>query len=521
MKKLHLIILLMVATTGYIYSQSCSSCRVSSFNYLKYGELDKAKETNDFCITCEKSKTDPRVWYYRGQIFQSIHTSKEFKKLDPKAAENAFEAYKSALLYNFLDPNLQKLDIVKNPADQMKFFTALNDQKTKYVDSEMLMDILMNQFPSLANIFVNKGVEEYQTNKNYEKAYEYFQNSLFVSGMSMRIDTPVIYYAALAAQKANKIDDAEQMFKVLTKLEYGKDGKEKAGNYYLLAEIYQSKNDTAKYIETLKKGIDKYPNANTSLVVELINHYLTSNTSDFEITYTNITKANSTETGHNTWEKIVNFKKGDVVNLNVQLKKGSDLKLQIYIKDKMVKEASATGPNCTATATATLDADAKVRYVVTTPAFNILDEKNKKNALDYLELATKNNPENSTYWFAKGTLYDGMRDSLKTVECYKKAIELDPKYFDANYNLGAVYFNTGAEVMAKANALPASEEAAYEKLKTEADARFKQALPYLEKAHELNKLDLPTLESLKNIYYRLGMLEQMEVIKKELDALKK
>jgi len=420
MKRLHLIILIFIATTGYIKSQSCSSCRVSSFNYLKYSELDKAKEQSDFCISCEKSKTDPRVWYYRGMIYQNIHTSKDFKKLDPDAADKAFEAYKSALVFNFVNPNLQKLDIINNPTDQVKFITALNDIKTKYVNSDMLVDILQNQYPALANIFVNKGVEEYQTNKNYEKAYKYFENSLFVSGMLMKIDTPVIYYCALAAQKAKKYDEAKEMFEVLIKLEYGANEKEKSGNYFFLADVYKSKDDTIKFIETLKKGIDKYPTENTALVVELINYYLSTN--------------KSTE------------------------------------------------------------------------------------ALNYLELATKNTPDNPTYWFAKGSLYDAnLKDPVKAIECYLKAIELKPDYFEPNYNMGALYYNDGADMLNKANDI--KDKKKYKEAKAKAEAKLKEALPYLEKAYQIAPTDLPTMESLKSAYYRVGMQDKSDAIKKEIDAL--
>ena len=422
MKKLHLSILILTVFYGYIYSQSCSSCRVSSFNYLKYSELDKAKEQSDFCITCEKAKTDPHIWYYRGMIYQSIHTSKDFKKLDANAADKAFESYKSALLLNFIDTALQHLNIINKPEDQMKLFTALNNQKTRYVDSEMLMDILQNQYPALANIFVNKGVEEYQTNKNYEKAYMYFKNSLFVSGMSMTIDTPVIYYCAIAAQKAKKFDDAKELFDVLIKLSYGANDKEKVRNYFFLADIYKSKGDTIKYIETLKKGIEKYPSESTPLVVELINYYLSAN--------------KSTE------------------------------------------------------------------------------------ALNYLEIAIKNSPDNATYWFAQGSLYDANhKDTLKAIESYKKAIQLNPNYFEPNYNMGAMYFNDGAEMLNQANQI--NDDKKYREAKAKAEVKLKESLPYLEKAHEIQPADLPTMESLKNIYYRLGMLDKMEEIKKQIEAVKK
>ncbi len=522
MKKIHLFTLLILFTSGYIYGQVCSSCRTSSFNYLNYGELDKAKEAIDFCITCEKSKTDPRVWFYRGMIYQGIQTSKEFGKLDPDAVDKAFEAYKLALLYNFVDPALQNLDIVNKQADQIKFFTALNDQKTKYINSEILEKILVNQFPALANSFVNKGVDEYQNKKDYEKAFKYFQYSLFVSGMSMTIDTPVIYYAALAAQKAKKYDESIELFKVVAQLNYGKDNKERAGNYYQLAETYKSKEDTAKYLETLKKGIDKYPADNTVLVVELINYYLTSNITNFKVTFNDAGNASSQDNGSNNWERGIPMKKGGKAVLSAQLIKGLDLTLQIYFDDKMVKETSCSGANCTANLEAAIEKDCKVKYSVSTPKSNVKAAENSKIAIDYLDLAIKNDSTNSTYWFAKGSMYDGnMKDPANAIICYKKAIQFKPDYFDANYNMGALYFNDGADLMNKANLIPADKVADYKAAKAKADDKLKEALPFLEKAHSINIQDIPTMESLKNIYYRLGMTDKMEAIKKEIDAIKK
>ncbi|MBI5540918.1 MAG: tetratricopeptide repeat protein [Bacteroidia bacterium] len=519
MKKLHLVILILAATCGYTFSQTCSSCRVSSFNYLKYSELDKAKETSDFCITCDKSKVDPRVWYYRGMIYQNIHTSKDYKKLDAEAADKAFEAYKSALVFNFVDPNLQKLDIINNQADQMKFFTALNDQKTKYVDSEMLMDILMNQYPALANIFVNKGVEEYQTNKNYEKAYKYFENSLFVSGMSMKIDTPVIYYCALAAQKAKKYEEAKQMFDVLIKLGYGANDKERVGNYFFLADIHKNNGDTTKYISTLKKGIEKYPKESTPLVVELINYYLSFNdVKTFDVSFTDGSGAIAKESATNIWEKTIDVKKGQIITVTANLKIGNQITIEFFSNSKSVKKAEATGANGSATCTYTAtDKDKKVTYKInSTPEY----VNKTSEAINYLDLAIKNSPDNPTYWFAQGSLYDAnLKDTLKAVTSYKKAIELNPNYFEPNYNMGAMYYNQGAEMLNTANNI--TDDKLYKAAKAKAEDKLKESLPYLEKAHEILPADLSTMESLKNTYYRLSMLEKMEAIKKELAGAKK
>lgn len=420
MKTLAFLIVLLV--TYNVFAQSCGSCRVSSFNYYKYGELDKAKEMSDFCITCDKNAKDPRVWYYRGLIYQGIHIKKEYNSLDPEAAEKAFDAFKKALMYNFLDPTLQNLDIENKPEDLMTFYKALMDQKTKYTDQEISLDIIMNQYPTLANIFVNKGIEAYQDKKDYEKAFKYFSNSLFVSGMSGKIDTPVIYYAGLAALKSKKLDEAKEMFQTCTKLGYGATIKEKATNYFFLADVYRQKGDTAKFIETLKKGIEKYPQDNNTLVVELINHYL---------------------------------------------------------QTKQVAEAK-----------------------------------------NYLEIAIKNDSLNPTYHFALGTIYDSNdKNYEKAIICYKKAIELKNDVFDYNYNLGALYFNQAADLYNQANNEPDNKK--YQALKANGDQKMKLAIPYLEKAHELNPQDAATLESLKVAYYRTQQLDKYEEIKKKIDALKK
>lgn len=422
MKKLFTLLTILSFSAGYIIAQSCSSCRVSSFNYYKYGELDKAKEMSDFCITCDKNSKDARVWYYRGLIYEGIHLKKEFNNLDSNAVAKSFDAYKKALLYNFLDPSLQTLDIENKQVDLLNFFKALMDQKTKYTDEEISADIIMNQFPTLANIFVNKGIDAYQNSKNYEKAFSYFKNSLFVSQMSGKIDTPVIYYAGLAANKAKKYDEAKDMFLTCTKLEYGVDNKEKANNYFFLADVYRQKNDTAKFVETLKKGIDKYPKDNTVLVVELINHYLST------------------------------------------------------------KQVSA--------------------------------------AKNYLDIAIQNDPNNPTYHYALGTIYDSNDKNYdKAVECYKKAIELKSDVFDYQYNLGALYFNQAADLYAQAN--KENDNKKYQDIKAKGDEKMKLAVPFLEKAHELNLKDLPTMESLKTAYYRLQLNDKYDKIKKEIDETKK
>jgi tetratricopeptide (TPR) repeat protein len=143
-----------------------------------------------------------------------------------------------------------------------------------------------------------------------------------------------------------------------------------------------------------------------------------------------------------------------------------------------------------------------------------LAKNNMEKALENLEMAIEQDKTNPTIFFAVGTTYDqlGMFDNAE--ESYDKAIELKPDYFEAHYNLGALYVNKAAELQQQANDLPLDDVEGYDKLKAEADDLLKKSLPHLEKALEMEPDDTNTLISLKEIYTRLNMMEKL----KEVDA---
>ena len=136
-------------------------------------------------------------------------------------------------------------------------------------------------------------------------------------------------------------------------------------------------------------------------------------------------------------------------------------------------------------------------------------------ALEMLNVAIQSDPMNPNLQFAQGTVYDKLGRKTEAAESYKKAINLKPDYFEANYNLGAMYFNEAAEMANKANDIKENNE--YNKAKKQFDAKFKEAQPYLEKAHELNPKDTNTMISLKQLYARTGENEKYDQMKAKLD----
>jgi len=144
---------------------------------------------------------------------------------------------------------------------------------------------------------------------------------------------------------------------------------------------------------------------------------------------------------------------------------------------------------------------------------NVYLNSNKINdAMKYLDIAMAQDPKNATYYFVQGTLNDKLDKPDDAIKSYQKAIEYKEDYFDAYYNLGAVYYNKGVKQVDVSNAVPSNQPDKYEIEKDKADVEFKKAIPYMEKAHELNPTDKFAIGSLKTLYYRLKMLDKYAVI---------
>jgi len=131
-------------------------------------------------------------------------------------------------------------------------------------------------------------------------------------------------------------------------------------------------------------------------------------------------------------------------------------------------------------------------------------------AQDLLDLAVSKDPNNATLHFAIGANMDEFGNFEQAQKSYLKAIEIKPDYFDAHYNLGALYVNTAASVMEEANKLPISETAKYDELKLKADNLLDKAIPELETAEKLNPKDRNTLITLKQLYARKSNADKIK-----------
>ena len=59
----------------------------------------------------------------------------------------------------------------------------------------------------------------------------------------------------------------------------------------------------------------------------------------------------------------------------------------------------------------------------------------------------------------------------------------------------------------------------YKQKTQEADMLFKQSLPYLEKANQINGTDMKLLYALKQLYSRLEMKDKLQQVKEKMFSL--
>lgn len=119
----------------------------------------------------------------------------------------------------------------------------------------------------------------------------------------------------------------------------------------------------------------------------------------------------------------------------------------------------------------------------------------------YLDAAIKQDPTNASFYRAKGTLYEKMEEPAKAEAMYKKAVEIDPKDFAAQYNLGNLKLNEVAAYHTKVRDIVDVNE--YNKELEKVVAGYASVIPYFEKALELSPDDQNTLATLKALYFRL------------------
>jgi len=162
-----------------------------------------------------------------------------------------------------------------------------------------------------------------------------------------------------------------------------------------------------------------------------------------------------------------------------------------------------------------------------------------------IQSAIANDPKNKTLYYYEGLTYSQVGDEAnaksakakdvatknslhqtaldnyaKAADLYKKALELDPDYFDANLNLGYVLIKPAIDTYNAAVNLPANKQKEYDAAVAKAGIQFDIAKPYIQKAVDLNPKSTDALTNLLSYYRGKRDNANAAKTKAQIDALK-
>lgn len=138
-----------------------------------------------------------------------------------------------------------------------------------------------------------------------------------------------------------------------------------------------------------------------------------------------------------------------------------------------------------------------------------IEQMDKFGAL--MKEAIELDPTNPVLFFNLGVVNAGEDKVEEAISYYEKAIELKPDYADAYMNL-AIAILSGEQAIVEEMNENLSNFKKYDELEKKQKGLYKKALPYLEKADEINR-SIDTVKTLLNLYDVLEMTEKADVLR--------
>jgi tetratricopeptide (TPR) repeat protein len=136
-----------------------------------------------------------------------------------------------------------------------------------------------------------------------------------------------------------------------------------------------------------------------------------------------------------------------------------------------------------------------------------------------LEQAITLNPTEPTLYYNVGVMNMEQGKIDEAIANFEKAIELRPNYGDAYNNIGAAILEKAEPIIEEMNN-SLSDFEKYDRLQLQQLEIYKQAVPYYEKAFELNGSSLSVIQTLLGLYENLEMTEKYEEMKAVYDGLR-
>ncbi len=131
-----------------------------------------------------------------------------------------------------------------------------------------------------------------------------------------------------------------------------------------------------------------------------------------------------------------------------------------------------------------------------------IDNGRIDEVLDQMIAESEKDPENTSLLLTISSAYEAKEDYQNQYKYAKKAYDIDSESFTAVFNVGVSLFNQGLNYHNELNFMNSNTSLEYKAAMAKRDELIGEAIPYLEKAYELNPESPGAVKSLA-LYYRI------------------
>ena len=222
-----LLLTTLIATAGLsLFAQKLDKAK--DYYSAKPPKTAEAKTEIDGVLNDPKNQKNSEAWYYKAKIYNAVANDSNLNSKYPDARWTAFEA--------------------------LKKYTEVDDKKEIYLQLDKYQPVM-----DIYQTYYKLGAADFNANRHPE-AYSNFKNCLAVSEFmtqkgwtNVKLDTSVVLYTGIAAEKDGKKDDAALYYGRLADAKVSGEGMVEI--YKWLTDYYAKKNDLAsakKYLDTGK-----------------------------------------------------------------------------------------------------------------------------------------------------------------------------------------------------------------------------------------------------------------------------
>lgn len=346
---------------------------------------------------------------------------------------------------------------------------------------------------SLAKVFTPAKINEMATGLNavldYEKktGKKVYTDDINETIMSYK---PLLVNYAIALNQGSKFKEAAQVFEAIYNLDKKDDGN--LYNASILALQSQDFDLALKYLNELKAI--NYSGEGTL-------YYATNKATGNEESFnSDADRKASIKLGihEKPRDEKVTSKRGEIYKniASILVHQG-----KVDEAKKAINDAKAANPGDTS--------------LMLAEANLYLDAKDFAGYKRVIKEVLEKDPNDADLLFNLGVISNNSGEFEEAKSYYKKAIAVNPNYFNAYNNLGALMLNGEDKMVKEMNSLGTTpkENKRFDELKAKRNKMYQEALPYFEKAFQIEPKDQNIKAVLMNAYQVLEMDAKYKALK--------